>query len=60
MTDGMNQGRACIFTNFFVTYEWTQIAGVLHDTGMERLASDKHLSLLSPFIFISYEESEVL
>jgi hypothetical protein len=31
---------------------------VLHFTGLERLARDKHSSLLDPFI--SYEENEVL
>ncbi len=35
-----------------------QQASVLHYNRLERLASDKHSSLLGPFI--SYKESEVL
>jgi hypothetical protein len=43
---------------FFVTYDWAQQALVLHYTGLERLARDKHFKLLGPFV--SYEENEVL
>jgi hypothetical protein len=35
-----------------------QYAGVLHYTILERLARDKHSSLLGPFV--SMEENEVL
>jgi hypothetical protein len=42
---------------FFITYEWYQYARVLNYTKLERLASDKHFSLLGPFI--SYKENEV-
>ncbi len=43
---------------FFVTYELAIITTVLHYTKLERLAMDKHSSLLG--IFVSYEENEVL
>ncbi len=42
---------------FFVTYSWAQWVRVLHQTSMERLAKNKHSSLLDPFV--SYEEYEV-
>jgi hypothetical protein len=42
---------------FFVTYEWGQLARVLRNTRLERLAMDRHSSLLSPFI--SYKENKV-
>jgi len=37
----------------FLTYEWAQYARVLHYTRLEKLAEDKHYSLLGPFM--SYE-----
>jgi hypothetical protein len=40
---------------FFGTYRWVQKAAVLHYTRLERLAGDKHISKLSPFL--SYEEN---
>ncbi len=43
---------------FFVTYEWAYEARVLHYTRQERLASDKHSSLLG--LFARYEKSEGL
>ncbi len=43
---------------FFVTCEWVQQARVLQYTRLERLARDKHSSLLGPFV--SYEENGVL
>ncbi len=43
---------------FFVTYEWVQIARMLHYTRQERLPMDKHPSLLG--LFISFEENKVL
>jgi hypothetical protein len=43
---------------FCETYEWTQLARVLHYTGLARLASDKHSSLLGPFL--SCKENELL
>ncbi len=43
---------------FFVTYEFAKKAGVLHYMKAEMLVSEKHTSLLGPFI--SYEENEVL
>ncbi len=42
---------------FFMTYKWTQYAGVLHYSRVERLARDKHSNLLAPFV--NYEENEV-
>jgi hypothetical protein len=41
-----------------VTYKSAQKAGVLHNTGLERLASDKRSNLLVQFV--SFEEKEVL
>jgi hypothetical protein len=38
----------------FVTYEWTQLARVLHYTRLERLARGKHFSLLG--LLVIYEE----
>jgi hypothetical protein len=43
---------------FFITQEWAQLSRVFHYTKLERLASDKHASLLGPFI--SYKEKKVL
>ncbi len=43
---------------FFVTYEWTKKARMLHYAGLESLARDKYSSLLGPFV--SYEENDVL
>jgi hypothetical protein len=43
---------------FFVTYEWTQYAKVLHNTRQERLVSDQHSSLLG--LFMSYWKNKVL
>jgi hypothetical protein len=56
----VNTAPGIVFTTliFFVTYHWTQQARVLHYTRLERLARDKHSSLLGPFV--SYEENEVL
>jgi hypothetical protein len=42
---------------FFVTYEWTWQARVLQKTTLERLAREKHSSLLEPFV--SYEKKFV-
>jgi hypothetical protein len=42
---------------FFLTYEWTQKARVLHNTRLERLASNKHSSILGQHV--SCEENEV-
>jgi hypothetical protein len=42
----------------FVTYKWTQHAGVLHYARMEKFARDKHSSLLDPFE--GHKEKEVL
>jgi hypothetical protein len=39
---------------FFASYTWANNL-VLHYTGLERLARDKHSSFLSPFV--SYEEN---
>jgi hypothetical protein len=36
-------------------YEWAQSARVLHYSRLERLAREKHLSLLGPFV--SYKEN---
>ncbi len=43
---------------FFITYECAQLARVLDYATSERLANDKHSSLLGPFV--NYEENEVL
>ncbi len=43
---------------FFLIYEWAQYARVLHHTRLERLASEKHSSLLCPLL--SYEENKKL
>ncbi len=43
---------------FFETYEWAQLSSVLHYTRLEKLARNKHSSLLGSFI--NYEENEVL
>jgi hypothetical protein len=40
---------------FFTTYEWAQLARVLHYTRMERISRGKRSSLSGAFI--SYEES---
>jgi hypothetical protein len=38
------------------TYEWAKLARVLHHTRLEWLATDKHTSLLGPFM--SWEENK--
>ncbi len=43
---------------FSITYEWAQLASVLHDTRLERTVKDNHSSLAGPFV--SQEENEVL
>jgi hypothetical protein len=43
---------------FFVTSEETQLARVLHNSCLERLAKGKQSSLLGPLL--GYEENEVL
>jgi hypothetical protein len=43
---------------FFVTYEWSQRARVLHYILLEWLARDKHSCLSGQFV--SYEENEAL
>jgi hypothetical protein len=43
---------------FFLTYERNQKDRALDYTRSERLASDKHSSLLGPFV--TYEENKVL
>jgi len=40
------------------TYKWAQQAIVIHYNRLERLATDKHSSLLDPFVI--WEENEVL
>jgi hypothetical protein len=45
-------------TFFFVTYEWAQKAIVLYYTKLEKLASDKHSSLLGQFI--CFKENDAL
>ncbi len=45
------------YSQHFVTYEWTQYAGVLHYSGLKRLDRDKHFSLLG--LFKRYKEYEV-
>ncbi len=40
---------------FFITYEWAQLANVLHYTILERLAIDKQSNLYGQFV--SYEEN---
>ncbi len=35
---------------FLVTYKWAQYARVLHYIKLERVAMDKHSSLLDPFV----------
>jgi hypothetical protein len=42
----------------FVTYESAQKAGVLHNTGLDRLARDKCSNVLVQFV--SFKEKEVL
>jgi hypothetical protein len=48
----MIQAPGSIFTtlHFFGAYEWAPQAGVLYYTILERLAKDKHSSLLQPFL----------
>ncbi len=41
-----------------MTYEWAQLAKVLHYTLLEGLGSDKHSTFLGPFI--SYEKYALL
>ncbi len=43
---------------FVVTYKWAKESKWLHNTGLERLASDKHSNLLGQFA--SHKEIEVL
>jgi len=43
---------------FFVTYKWVQKAKVLYYTWLERLARDKHCSLLG--LLVNYEENGML
>ncbi len=43
---------------FIITYKWGQYGTVLIYTSRERLARDKHSSLLDPFV--SYEQNELL
>ncbi len=52
------QGPYSQHSIFFVTYKWVQYAIVAHYISSERLALDKHSSLLGPSI--RYEENEVL
>ncbi len=40
----------------FITYQWTQKAGMFHYTTLEMLAKDNYSSLLVPFL--SYEIKE--
>ncbi len=42
----------CVFTtlNFFVTYEWVQLARAFLYTRLKRLCRDKHSSLVSPYV----------
>jgi hypothetical protein len=56
----VNLAPGAVFTTlfFFVTYEWTQKAKVLLNRDLERVASDKQLSLLGTAV--SYKENEVL
>ncbi len=42
----------------FVSYKWAQSAGVLHYSGLDRLAKYKHSILLGPLE--SYKENKVL
>jgi hypothetical protein len=42
----------------FATYKWVQLARELHYATLEKLARDKHSSLLCPFV--SCKENEVL
>jgi hypothetical protein len=44
--------------SFFVTYEWTQIARVLHYTRLKMLAWDKNSNLFETLL--SYEENQML
>ncbi len=53
-----SEGLYSQYFNVFVAYEWAQSAVVLHYTRLEKLAEDKHSSLLA--LLISYEEKEVL
>ncbi len=43
---------------FFIAYEWAQKVTVLYCTRLERLANDKHSSLLGSFV--SYKENNLL
>jgi hypothetical protein len=40
------------------TYESAQQARLLHNTELERLASDKHSNLFG--LFVSYDENEII
>ncbi len=58
-------GRGCMalwayseHPNLFETYEWATQARALHYTRLERLARDKHSSLLG--LFLINENNEVL
>ncbi len=42
---------------FFEAYEWAQLVRALYYTSLEKLAIDKHSSLLGPLV--SYEETKV-
>ncbi len=56
--DFRDQGAYSQHFIFFITCHWTKLARVLHYTRLERLAWDKHSSLLGPLV--SYEENEAL
>jgi hypothetical protein len=58
--DYTNEAPGAVFTrpHFFFTYEWSQRAGVLHYTVLNRLSRGKHSSLFGEFD--SYAENEVL
>jgi hypothetical protein len=43
---------------FFSTYEYSQLASVLHYVRLERLASDKHSSLLDSLVSYKVNEYE--
>ncbi len=51
---GVRQGPHSEHFIVLITYELAQQARVLHYNGLERLAEDKHSSLMGPFV--SYEE----
>jgi hypothetical protein len=61
VVQGLRSGIQGPYSQHFtilVTYKWVQFAKVLHYNRMEKLARDKHSSLLGPFV--SYKEVKVL